>query len=69
MSEKTMTASTPRRRKGCKETSTARSGVLQTSRNGVVCSNGAVLGEIAAGLAHHPDGKARGGFASASAKE
>src|SRR5260370_12498321 len=32
ISEKTMTASTPRRRNGCSETSTANSGVLQTSR-------------------------------------
>src|SRR5256885_10074711 len=32
MSEKTITASTPRRRKGCSETSTASSGVLQTSK-------------------------------------
>src|ERR1700722_6992532 len=34
ISEKTMIASTPRMRNGCKDTSAARSGVLQTSRNG-----------------------------------
>src|SRR5256886_12014784 len=33
ISEKTITPSTPSRRKGCKETSVANSGVLQTSRN------------------------------------
>jgi len=32
MSEKTMTASTPSARKGCRETSTASSGVLHTSK-------------------------------------
>jgi hypothetical protein len=29
----------------------------------------AVFGKVAAGLAHHPDGEARNGFAAASAEE
>ena len=35
----------------------------------VICADGAILGEIAAGLAHHPDGEARECFAAAGAEE
>ena len=69
MSEKMMMASTPRRRKGWTETSSAKSGVLQTSRKECLARISRYSGKVAAGLAHHPDGEARHGLAAAGAEE
>ena len=69
MSEKMMMASTPRRRKGWTETSSGQIGGLADFEEGVLGADFAVFGKVAAGLAHHPDGEARNGFAAASAEE
>src|SRR5208282_354818 len=45
--------------KGLKGDFNGEIGRLTNLQKGVVCANGAVFGEVAAGLAHHPDGKAR----------
>ena len=44
-------------------------GGLADLEEGVLGADFAVFGKIAAGLAHHPDGEARNGFAAASAEE
>jgi hypothetical protein len=35
----------------------------------MICPDGAIFGQIAAGLAHHPDRQTRERFAAASAEE
>lgn len=44
-------------------------GGLADLEEGMLGANFAVFGKVAAGLAHHPDGEARNGFAAASAEE
>jgi ABC-type uncharacterized transport system YnjBCD ATPase subunit len=44
-------------------------GILANFQKRMLCANYAVFGEIAASLAHHPDGKARNGLATAGTEE
>ena len=62
-------ASTPSRSTGCSVTSTASSGVPTMVRKSARCAHRAVLGEVAAGLAHHPDRRPLDGLAPAGAEE
>lgn len=44
-------------------------GRLANFQKRVICADGAVFGEVAAGLPHHPDRKARKSFAAAGTEE
>jgi hypothetical protein len=57
------------RRSGWSVTSSASSGVRQISSIVCFCAERAVLGHVAAGLAHEPHGRAVDGFAPAGAEE
>ena len=57
MSEKRMTPSIPKRRKGCIETSTARLDVRAEVEEREALAHLAVLGQVAPGLPHEPDGR------------
>ncbi len=52
-----MAASTSIRRTGCSVTSVARSGVAADLEQRIALAQGAVLGHVAAGLPHEPDGR------------
>ena len=69
MSENTTTPSMPKRRNGCSETSAARSGRSHMPRKPRLRAQLAVLGQIAARLAHQPDGRAIDGLAARGAHE
>ena len=64
MSANTMAASTSKSSMGSRVTSAASSGVRQRSRKDVFERTFMVAGEVAAGLAHHPDGEALDGLAT-----
>ena len=66
---KRMAASTPSRRTGWSVTSTASSGVRQSVSSVCWLAEGPVLGQVAAGLAHEPDGGAVDRLPPAGAKE
>ena len=69
MSENRIAASSAMRRSGCSVTSAASSGVLHSSRKSCLSAQRPVLGQVAAGLAHEPDGRAVDGLAAAGAEE
>ena len=68
-SENRIAASNPKRRIGCSVTSAASFGVLHSSRKLTPARTCAVLGQVAPGLAHHPERRALGGLAAAGAQE
>ena len=69
MSEKKITASVPTRRSGWSDTSTARSTSRHSSRKESCFAHAAVLGQVAAGLAHQPDGRPVDRLAPAGAQQ
>ena len=64
-----MAASTPRNSAAVMVTSAASAGFLQISSKRVLLADGAVLGHVASGLAHEPDGSAVDGLRFAGADE
>ena len=60
-SEKRIAASTSMASTGCSVTATASSGCAADLEQGVALAQRAVLGHVAAGLAHEPDGRASTG--------
>ena len=68
-SEKMIAASSGKRRMGCSVTSAARSGVRHRSSIEYLGPQGSVLGHVAAGLAHEPDGSCIDRLSPAGAEE
>ena len=68
MSENTIAASSAMRRSGCRVISTARSGCGR-SRGCPVAAQFAILGQVASGLSHEPDGRPVHGLSPARAQE
>ena len=65
MSAKMIAASTPSRSTAVTVTSAAASGLWQSSRKPKLLAHGAVLGHVAPGLPHEPDGRERRRLAAA----
>ena len=64
-----MTASTPSARNGCKRNLGGEFRRFARLEEGVPLAQGAILGQVAPGLAHHPHGDALGWLGTTCAKE